>query len=103
MTTREELAALEKAQAEAVERFAAARKAFALQECPFEIGQEVEICGWSHTGKRMIVTDIYATRGDYEGDWKVRGNVIKGDGQPGKQVTDFTHSHWQKAKEPTND
>lgn len=93
--TREELAKLEKAQAEAVERYSEAKQAFAVQECPFEIGEEVEVCGWSHHGKRMIVTKICPARYPFDGDWRVCGNVIKGNGEPGKQFTDFAHSHWK--------
>lgn len=63
-------------------------KAYAIQECPFSEGEIVDVCGFSHRGKKMIVREITTARFKSD-EWRVIGNVIKSDGQPGKIFAEF--------------
>ena len=56
------------------------------KEGPYQPGDIVEVNGFAHTGKRMIV-DTVKVREHYSG-WRFEasGRVLNKDGQPGKNV-----------------
>lgn len=58
----------------------------AVAMCPLKIGDIVTSRGYSHRGKKMVVTHIFykqcysrATHG-YEHGWAIGGNILKKDG-----------------------
>ena len=60
----------------------------AQQLCPHKVGDIIEIEGYSHTGKMMIVDKITSPSWPtYE--WRVVGRVIKKDGDPSLNSVDF--------------
>jgi hypothetical protein len=97
----------------------ALRQKVANEMCPFALGQKVEICSYSHTGKLGVITkimgyfDVETIRWDEDNiidlkeneyivsfSWKVCGNVLKKDGTVGNLSFDFTQSlfdnYWNK-------
>ena len=71
------------------------REQRALEQCPFEIGQIVDICGYSFKGKKMKITSIGAPKYEFNGDWEVQGDVLKKDGTVGAQYTSFGERHYK--------
>lgn len=74
------------------------KKEFAEQQCPLEVGQIVECCGYSHKGKKMKISNIFPPKFWFEGDWRVVGIVIKKDGTEGAQTADFSQKQWESAQ-----
>lgn len=67
--------------------------------CPYEVGQEVTLLGWSHRGKQGRVRSIhYRAFGRFRSDrtrwvehgWVVTCTVLKKDGTDSKLVSSFT-------------
>ena len=56
---------------------------WAVKECPYDVGQIVDVVGYSYSGKRCLIGFIgsYCMRSGYQ--WFVRGNVLKSDGSAG--------------------
>lgn len=75
------------------------RKQYAIQECPFRIGDKTEIKGWSHKGKIMVITNIGPAKYDCLGSWRVSGKVIKKNGEPGEQDAEFCEYHYTREGE----
>jgi hypothetical protein len=75
---------------EAIEEYKKAELEYALEICPFSIGEEITILGYSHNGKKGIVSNIYGANGtSYNGHWKLNGRVLKKDGTLGVNFFDF--------------
>lgn len=69
----------------AIDRLLEQRKA--LLKIP-KIGDAITIeDGFSHTGKRMVVTSVHNESG-WRGEFRVRGTLIKQDGKVGKARAD---------------
>ena len=63
--------------------------------CPVKIGDIVDVTGYSHNGKKMIINGItfcHKSDGGYYGiwmedvGWMISGKVIRKDGTPGSQT-----------------
>ncbi len=76
----------------ASEELSALKSAFAKQECPFGVGDTVEIVGNTHKGKRMVVKYVGPAKYTFQGSWRVTGNILKKNGDVGEQVGEF--SEW---------
>lgn len=70
------------------------KQQFALQECPFKVGEETVCHGFAHRGKRMRVTRV--TPSSVLGsNWAVCGLVMKANGEPGAQEARFHHLQYE--------
>jgi hypothetical protein len=73
-------------------------QAFADETCPFKVGDTVTSYGYSHTGKRCVVSRIM-----YEGNsrngyqWKANGWLLKKNGEKSKNLAEWDAS--QQANE----
>lgn len=76
---------------------------WAKQECPFTVGDTVDICGRMQKGKRGIVDEVLGVRWSVRYEWKVRGRVLKKDGTPGKKEFSFMKMHYDRAAKDRND
>lgn len=56
------------------------QKALSLSVSPYEGGDIVPICGWSHKGKKGIITECVLTLDDGGLDFIVMAKVLKKDG-----------------------
>ena len=93
--TREEINNLEQIAKDAQKELRAARRAFAVQECPLKVGQEVISIGHAHTGAKMVILRIsYTASPHFDGDWMVFGNILKKDGTPSRRHSSFNHAQW---------
>lgn len=81
------------------EKFDKIQREFAIQECPFSVGDVIDCLGYSHKGKKMVVTGIGSARHSFAGDWRVIGDVLRKDGTPGKLYTDFSHTQYRSAQQ----
>ncbi|HBA33912.1 MAG TPA: hypothetical protein DCZ12_07260 [Gammaproteobacteria bacterium] len=95
MITRQELVKLDEQMRAAKKRHSDARRAFAIQQYPIEIGQEVIACGHTHKGKKMVVDAILPANFSFQGDWRVSGKVKKNDGSIGRQDAEFSEAQWR--------
>ena len=78
---------------EAIEEYKKAELEYALEICPFGIDDQVTIVGWSHYGKKGIVTKIIGSDGSgWKGHWIASGYVLKKDGTRGANYFDFSES-----------
>ena len=75
-----------------------AKQAFAEQECPFEVGQTVTVCGHTHNGKSMIIESIGPARFGRRADWQVFGYIVKANGEKGLVRAEFSQDQWEAAK-----
>ena len=63
---------------------------FAQQMCPHKIGDIVEVLGYAHKGKLMIINEITRPKWGFRGaQWRVKGNIINKNGTAGQLVADF--------------
>ncbi len=62
MITREQLKKADEAKIQAAYEARKLREAFAIQECPFSIGDIVDVCGYSYEGKKMKIDSILPSR-----------------------------------------
>lgn len=71
-------------------------ESYAVDACPYEIGETVEIKGYSHQGKKGIVSTIEGIEAFLEEKllWKVTGNVLKKDGTKSRLFFDFNEDHF---------
>ncbi len=97
--TREDLQAAKDEAVRAQKRHRQLKEEFAEQECPLAEGQEIEIVGFSHRGKRMIVDSIHPPRMYFYGDWEVSGRVINKNGKPGSVIASVNQEEWDKSRE----
>jgi hypothetical protein len=74
---------------------------YAKENCPFKIGEIVEILGNSHNGKGGIIHNISGQEGWFDNklEWKVTGNVLKKDGTEGMQYFSFNENDYNRSKE----
>jgi len=56
---------------------------------PLKIGDIVDVTGWSHKGKKMIVDRRWVVE-CFGWEWRASGRVIKKNGEPGAYVGDWT-------------
>jgi hypothetical protein len=70
------------------------RQQYAEQECPFKVGDIVDICGRSHKGKRMQITSI-GYRLAFTLRWVVVGRVLTKTGVVGKNATSFDQRNYE--------
>ena len=56
----------------------------------------IDILGYSHTGKKGVVTKLIGTEQGWveKYSWKIRGNVLKKDGTQGINSFDFDEYHY---------
>ena len=62
--------------------------------CPYSVGEEVDVRGYSHRGKRCRIGEImwkYCFNGVYE--WRVGATVLKKDGSPSQSTVDWGEGH----------
>lgn len=75
----------------AAERFTAAKAVLVESDCPVKVGDIVEINGFSHRGKSILVDRV-----NVRNNWKTifafiaSGKVIKKSGEPGSQRGEWT-------------
>lgn len=63
---------------------------------PLKIGQTVEVNGYTHTGKKMVVEKRIVKRWYADKwEWKAYGKILKGDGTAGVQT-----GEWRERFEP---
>ena len=63
---------------------------FAQQMCPHKVGDIVEVLGYAHKGKHMIINEITRPKWGFQGAcWRVHGNIINKNGVVGQLVADF--------------
>lgn len=67
---------------------------WASENCPYAVGDIVDIRGYSHTGKKCRVDKIGCKK-DFRDryQWTVRGTVILKDGTAGKNIVDWDQGH----------
>ncbi len=76
---------------EAIEEYKKAELEYALEICPFSFDDEVTIVGWTHYGKKGIVTKIIGSDGSgWRGHWVASGYVLRKDGSRGVNYFDFS-------------
>lgn len=66
-------------------------KEWAIEACPYAVGDIVEVRGYSHIGKKCRIDRVGWTHGyseDYQ--WKVVGTLILKDGSLGKVTVDWS-------------
>jgi hypothetical protein len=62
----------------------------AQQLCPHKVGDIVEVAGYTHKGKKMLVKYIGAPKYTYHSQcWRVTGNIINKDGSVGLLTAEF--------------
>jgi len=71
---------------------------YADQNCPFKIGDTVEILEYPYKGKTGVVKTILGRYGSWNNKfyWIVQGNLLKKDGKEGLQDFSFTQSDHEK-------
>lgn len=97
MITREQIKELENQEIKAKKARQDAVREFALQECPLKVGQIVDCVGWTHKGKKMKIDSIVPPQCTFDGDWRVRGHVIKKSGEVGSLTAGFSQTDYKKA------
>jgi len=69
--------------------------------CPFVVGMEVAVCGYASNGKPMLIEEICGmprpTKHSTKSLWRVRGSLIKKNGEPSKLTATFTDAQYKKA------
>ena len=81
---------------EAIEEYKKAELEYALDICPFSVGEETTILGYSHNGKKGIIDKIKGLHGSgWQGRWEVSGVVLKKDGSKGCKFFDFNEDQYR--------
>jgi len=98
MTTEDQIELAKKEATEAAIKLENLKNAYALETCPFNIGDIVDMVGWKHKGEKIKITSICAPRFSYDLRWKVFGAILKADGTVGKNFADFSETDYRVSK-----
>lgn len=75
---------------------------YAAATCPYKVGQEVDVQGYSHRGKRCRILKVWGDDCGWAGMvkpvWRVRAVVLKKDGTDSRQ-----HVAWDQTYEKENE
>lgn len=101
MITEKDVANAKREADEAKQRFHEMARELAEHECPYKVGDIVVCLGHSHRGKKMKISSIGADFrfGQDVPRWRVRGPILKANGDPSKNEGDFGESHYRILQE----
>jgi hypothetical protein len=94
MITLEQLKAADTAFQIARQAVHSLRRQYAEQECPFKVGDTVDICGRSYKGKKMKITSIGCISG-FTIRWVVEGMVLTKTGMVGNNSASFDQRNYE--------
>lgn len=83
-----ELEQLRQKMVEAKKEFDDAANKYAIDNCGNKWGDVVEVTGYSHKGKKMVIDNVFITIDFWKKEYYavVSGSVLKADGSAGKNV-----------------
>lgn len=83
---------------EAISEYKKAELEYAIELCPFETGDKVEVLGYSHKGKYGIIDKIigYDSTKWEKSHWKVFGSVLKKSGEISQHRFEFLENDYNK-------
>jgi hypothetical protein len=70
------------------------RQQLAEMTCPYRVGEITETKGYTHKGKRCVITKIKPGKFASRGDWEVEFTQINVNGKPG-----LSHGSWDQTEE----